>query len=562
MKLDKLYLLPVTITTILVLILIYKSKYKVAQQFFYDYWCLKIKPKVKLSIIIYLLSMFLLAFSILDLRGKPTRIKANIPQQKTVILIDNSLSMMAEDVRPNRLSKAILLARHFVKKAIGHNISVLLFSDNHKKLVPFTTDIELLDSRISGLSDLKITKGGTNINLAIKEAMSYLRTPNGFEGNLLIISDAEDNEVPVSLNVPDSVTIGFVGIGTKSGGTIPMKTINGLLMGNKKFNGKDVVSKLSEEKIKKLSDSIKNYKWWTVTSYSMPTEEMVAFYNSTHKAKYSQKDIIVKPVLGDKLVFFFLILLGVSCLLKFGRKFKYVAPSLLIIISFSSFANDKELKKQKALSDLGVKLNKMIASGESSKEDRMKYAEELLKAEQFEKANILYNENKPQDSLNIFNETTSILASGQTSLALSKYKELLTNANNPEIKKLARENILRAIKEQKQQKQQKQQDQKEQKDQKNNQGQSGDQQKKDSEKSDSKQEQKSGQNNEKQKENEKPDEKKQEKSELEKLKEKKRLQQKMPSILKQLVQDDRQLQKKLLDTSTEDKARQRDKKDW
>jgi len=49
---------------------------------------------------------------------------------------------------------------------------------------------------------------------------------------------------------------------------------------------------------------------------------------------------------------------------------------------------------------------------------------------------------------------------------------------------------------------------------------------------------------------------------LDQLKERKKIQQQLPVLLKQLVQDDRQLQKKLLDTSTNERGQNGPKKDW
>jgi len=243
-----------------IIFLIYQFRVRAtAKSLLLKYWGFKLTIKEQIAYILYLCALMVLMTAIMDLRGAAEKISTKVPQQKTIILIDNSLSMMAEDVRPNRLQKAVLVARHFVQRVIGQNVSILLFSDTHKKLVPFTSDSDLLDSRLNSLKDLNITDGGTNLSLAIKESLSYLRTDQGYEGNILILSDAEENEIPVELNIPDTITVAFVGVGTSQGGYIPIKTANGMILNNKRHQGQEVVTKLSEQKISELKQSIKNF---------------------------------------------------------------------------------------------------------------------------------------------------------------------------------------------------------------------------------------------------------------------------------------------------------------
>jgi len=125
-----------------------------------DYWFYKRSRISKISTLFLLLGMFLLLLSLLDLRDVPQKIETKIPLQKTIIMIDTSASMLAEDIHPNRLHKAILIARHFLKNIVGHQVSVLLFSDFTKSLIPFTEDYDLLDARLAGAMKLVIKKGG------------------------------------------------------------------------------------------------------------------------------------------------------------------------------------------------------------------------------------------------------------------------------------------------------------------------------------------------------------------------------------------------------------------
>jgi Ca-activated chloride channel homolog len=549
----KWYLAPYLVVVLIILIIYLIKNRNRAQDLLIRYWGLKLKLKERASFLLYIFAVVVILMALMDLRGPAEKITTKVPQQKTIILIDNSLSMMAEDVRPNRLQKAVLVARHYVQKVVGQNVSILLFSDTHKKLVPFTSDADLLDSRLNSLKDLNITDGGTNLSLAIKESLSYLRTEQGYEGNILILSDAEENEIPVELNIPDSITVAFVGVGTTQGGYIPIKSNNGMILNNKRHQGQEVITKLSEAKISELKKTIKNFKYWIASSYDLPTTDIINFFTSVHTSKHSEKDIFIRPVLGEKLIMLFFLLLFLSTLLKMGNRYKNVVSIFVIfqIMCVSGYANQKE---EKQLSKLGQKLFKKIEAGDASGRDKNKMAEEFLKIDLADKAKILYQESvKSLNEMDKVNLATSELKTGELQNAIAQFKKVQGSDND--IDQTIRHNILAAIKQQQQQNQNQ-----DKKDKKGSGGQGG-QKQEESEENESDKDNKSDQSKNGQKD-QKQEQPKQQKSQLEQLKERKKIQQQLPTLLKQLVQDDRQLQKKLLDTSTNERGSHGPKKDW
>jgi len=191
------------------------------------YWFYKRTILNKFSSVFFLLAIFLFLLSLLDLRGPSQSKKTVVPDQKTIIIVDSSASMLTEDVRPNRFLKSLLLARHFVKSAYGHQIAVVLFSDIQKRLIPFTDDLELLDSRIEALEKKIISKGGSNIAQAISESVQYFKeaskSMDSPTGNILLFTDSDETRVDFDLNVPDGISLAVVAVATRSGGPIPLK---------------------------------------------------------------------------------------------------------------------------------------------------------------------------------------------------------------------------------------------------------------------------------------------------------------------------------------------------
>jgi Ca-activated chloride channel family protein len=213
-----------------------------------QYWFFERSLVNKISSFALVLGIILIVVVALDPREKEIKIKGKVRQEKTILLIDTSTSMLVEDVRPNRLEKAVLVAKHFVRKAIGHHVSVLVFADITKKLVPFTTDLDLLDARIDSVKQLRNMNAGTSIGIAIEEAVRYFdNNDKSIVGNIVVITDGEDNADTEAFKVPDGINLAFVAIGTKDGGTVPMKDNSGMYYGVKRSLGKNVNSKLNED---------------------------------------------------------------------------------------------------------------------------------------------------------------------------------------------------------------------------------------------------------------------------------------------------------------------------
>ncbi|MBC96253.1 MAG: hypothetical protein CME63_00745 [Halobacteriovoraceae bacterium] len=177
-------LIPIIISIILYVIVFIRTRKKM-EDFVLLTWFKRKTNLYQFKKFLYLIGISLLLVSLLDFRGPEQKIESDIPDQKTIVIIDSSASMLAEDIRPNRFQKSLIMARHFVKKAFGHKIAVVLFSDQQKRLVPFTDDLDLLDARIAGLENVDLYDGGSNISQAIKESLGYFKNASSKNENLI-----------------------------------------------------------------------------------------------------------------------------------------------------------------------------------------------------------------------------------------------------------------------------------------------------------------------------------------------------------------------------------------
>lgn len=598
------------------------------------YWFYERTWMSRISTFLYLLSLFLLMISLLDLRGPEKKVRASLPDQRTIILLDTSASMLAEDVRPSRFVKSLQLARHFVKNAAGHQVSIVLFSDIQKRLIPFTDDIDLLDSRLSALEKTNSVAGGSNISQAIEEALQYFEFDSGDDdktksGNMLVFTDAEESEGEFKINVPSHVNLAVVGLGTLKGANIPLRWEDGGFRGYKNFKGQPVVTKLDEDYIRKIGKNAGSFKYWVANSYSLPTDDIMNFFRASYNKKQTTGDMRIRPVYSHYILIPAIILYCLSVV--FGR-FPIFKMTKTLIVLFSlgasiqlSSAQDEE-KKQKPMSpELQRDLN-LIKEGKADRKYVLKVAERLLKEKDDARASELYSEySKQGDDEEIkFNHATALMKSNRLAEALPMVQDLLKNSKNEDLKNKLRNNLILSTdpekkkeqdKQDQQQNQQNQQDQqdnqqnkdnkenKDNKDNKDNKNQQNQQQKdnkkdggkndKQDQNKDSKQDgkqdnsQKKPDNNGKQDDKEKEkndknkgkenkdkgqDQEEQEKEEQqkgpqsleekEKEIEKKRRMTKTPGVIKQILSDDRELQKKMMDTSTSERGEMKPKRDW
>ena len=551
------------------------------EQLFFDwiktYWNFKRTRRSILSSLFLLSSFVLFAFSILDLRGPVEKIESNIKDQKTIILIDNSTSMLVRDVRPNRFSRSVTLARHFIRKSAGHQISVVLFSDTHKRLLPFTDDLDLLDSRLAGLQNLDVTRGGSNISKAMAEVIQYFKEdalgPDEISGNLLLLTDSEEHGVGPDFPIPESINVAVVGVGTQAGGRIPLRTRGGNLIGYKKYQGEEVVSRLVEDNIKAIGSNIENFRYWIALSYDLPTEEILSFFRNSFTENLTKKSMDISPVLMHYVVIVAIILYILSLIFF---KMPALAPILMVlfVIDINSETDGHEQLLQR------------YKKGLADRRERALLAESFLEKKEYDKAKAIYKdviEQGDNKSEYLFNYATSMLYSNEEEQGMELYSKLAEE--HPDLVGKIQNNIMYFLKNslsnQEDNNQQTGNDDSKQKEKQEREGQGQNQE--------GPEEENTGEDDGEQQENrddnqssgsEGQEENRDESEDAQgarneedisesmsveererKIKEKRQLT-KTPALLKKLLQDDRRLQQKYLDTETHNRGSSRPQKDW
>ncbi len=166
------------------------------------------------------------------------------------IALDTSKSMLATDVKPNRLQRSKLAIEDLVRRLEGDRIGLIAFSGTAFVQCPLTVDYNGFLLALNSVDTDIIPRGGTSLERAIKEAIRAYRGTQKKYKVLVIITDGEDHEGDAIKAAKEAreegIKIFCIGIGTKEGELIRLLDEKGQLTYLKDGTGKVVKTRLNE----------------------------------------------------------------------------------------------------------------------------------------------------------------------------------------------------------------------------------------------------------------------------------------------------------------------------
>jgi Ca-activated chloride channel family protein len=142
-----------------------------------------------------------------------------------IIAIDTSRSMLATDVKPNRLERAKLAVLDLVRLLDGDRIGLVAFAGTAFLECPLTLDYAAFERSLQAVQVGLIPRGGTALARAIDTSLEGFEARQGKHEALILITDGEDNEGGVEEAAKRAadrgVKIYSVGIGTSEGELVP-----------------------------------------------------------------------------------------------------------------------------------------------------------------------------------------------------------------------------------------------------------------------------------------------------------------------------------------------------
>lgn len=169
-----------------------------------------------------------------------------------IVVLDTSKSMLAEDIKPNRLKQAQWAVRNFVKQLKGDRIGLIAFSGSSFLQCPVTVDYAAFTMMLDDLYAGIIPRGGTAIEQALKTAADSFDAKSEADRVVILITDGDDHEGDPARMAEqfrkENIKLFCIGVGTLSGELIPSN--EGYM---KDSQGRVVKSSLNEGLLEKLA---------------------------------------------------------------------------------------------------------------------------------------------------------------------------------------------------------------------------------------------------------------------------------------------------------------------
>lgn len=175
-----------------------------------------------------------------------------------IVALDVSKSMLAEDIKPNRLEKAKHELGQLIDLLQGDRIGIVAFAGMAHVQCPLTLDYSAAKLFLSIMDTDLIPQPGTAIGEAIKTSVKAFNTEERKYKVLILITDGEDHEgdaVEAAKEAEqEGVIVYTIGIGSPQGVPIPEYNSYGQQTGFKKDRGGSVVTtKLDVMSLQKIA---------------------------------------------------------------------------------------------------------------------------------------------------------------------------------------------------------------------------------------------------------------------------------------------------------------------
>ncbi len=173
------------------------------------------------------------------------------------LALDVSNSMLAEDIKPNRLERAKMAISNLIDKLEGDRIGIIIFAGRAYKQLPLTTDYSAARLFLSVVDTKIVPTQGTAIGAAINMATESFDNSQHNKA-IIVITDGEnheDNAVDAAKAAAEKgIKVFTIGMGLPEGAPIPVYNNYGTRTGFKKDRqGKTVITKLDEDMLRQIA---------------------------------------------------------------------------------------------------------------------------------------------------------------------------------------------------------------------------------------------------------------------------------------------------------------------
>ncbi|MEK9857550.1 MAG: VWA domain-containing protein [Deltaproteobacteria bacterium] len=198
---------------------------------------------LSLMLILVLTAM---AGPVLEKRSVPV-LKKNLAK---VLVLDVSHSMLAEDLRPNRIERAKFKLRDLLNRIDEGETALIAYAGDAHIITPLTSDTHTITTLLPGLEPDIMPHRGSRPDRAMELAVKLLDGHSANPGEVIWLTDGiPENMIPTVAQLLGRHRLSVIGVGSEKGAPIPGKN-SGFLKNSK---GGIVMSRLDTSHLQVLA---------------------------------------------------------------------------------------------------------------------------------------------------------------------------------------------------------------------------------------------------------------------------------------------------------------------
>lgn len=274
----------------------------------------------KLRPLLFVLRMLALVFLIIAM-ARPRTVDVTTKVKKTegidiVLAVDVSASMLARDLKPNRLEALKEVATDFIKGRPNDRIGLVVYSGESYTKTPLTSDKTIILNAIDNLQYSQTIEGGTAIGMGLATSVNKLKDSKAKSKVIILLSDGENNagfidpSTATQLATEYDIKTYTIGVGSNGKALSPVG-----IRPNGQFEFRNVDVKIDEELLQSIAEKTKG-KYFRATN------------NEKFKSIYEEIDSLEKTEIEefkfynyDEKYRLFLMIAGAILLLELLLKF-------------------------------------------------------------------------------------------------------------------------------------------------------------------------------------------------------------------------------------------------
>ena len=348
---------------------------------------------------------------------------------ETIIAMDISNSMLAEDIVPSRLDRSKMMVENLVDHFTNDKIGLIVFAGDAFVQLPITSDYVSAKMFLSSIDPSMMATQGTDIARAIDMASHSFTQEEGIGKAIIVITDGEDHEGGALEAAEAAKKAGMrvyvLGVGSTQGSPIPIPGTGDYMKDN---TGNTVMSALNEDMCRQVAQA-GGGAYIHVENNSAAQDQLDNELNKLSKKETTS-----------------------TVYSEFDEQFQAVAILALLLLILEICIYDRRNPLLKRLSLFGSKkkvatvLLLLVAMTASAQTDRQYIREgnKQFRVGQYDKAEVSYRkavEKNPKNPQAAYNLGNALMAQKKDSAAVQQFEQATRIETNPLRKAAAYHNM-------------------------------------------------------------------------------------------------------------------------